>query len=381
MTYSTAPVPATICGPGALGQIGREAAALSRHARVLLVADPFLETQGLLAPALAALAAEGLAVSPFTAFTGEPKSTHVAAAAQAGRAAGADLVIGIGGGSALDIAKLATACIPGAPDPMAYALAATPLPPEPLPSLLVPSTAGTGAESCATCIFSGPDGRKLWAWGQELKPRLVLLDPELTVSLPPALTAWCALDAFVHAFEASTSARSHAGAALHAHHALRLIPKALPRAIAAPEDLAAREALLLGAFHAGVAIDNCGTAIAHALSHGAAALAPVHHGLATALGFGVSLRWLVARPTPQIEAAAQACGCPCAAALPEAWEDLVARCAAPLALPEAFRAVTPEALVRAVSGPECAPMLTAHRARATPEELTGFARAMLDTAA
>ncbi|WP_157982126.1 iron-containing alcohol dehydrogenase [Oceanicella sp. SM1341] len=381
MRYSTGTIPATLCGPGAIDRLGPEAAALSPAGSVLLVADPWLQAQGRLAPLEQALAGAGLRVTAFTGLSGEPKSTQVAAAAAAGRAAGADLVVGIGGGSALDTAKLATACIPGAPDPMAYALAAAPMPPGLLPSLLVPTTAGTGAESCATCIFSGPDGRKLWAWDPGLKPRLVLLDPALTVSLPRDLTAFCALDAFVHAFEAATNARTHPGAALHAHHALGLICAALPRVAEAPGDLAAREALLLGAFHAGVAIDMCGTAIAHALSHGAAALAPVQHGLATALGFGVSLGWLAARPTPQVEAAARACGCAGAAALPGFWEALVARSGATLALPAAFRGVSAEALTRAVEGPECAPMLTAHAETPDRETLLGFAAAMLATAA
>merc|ERR1712217_368642 len=104
---------------------------------------------------------------------------------------------------------------------MRYAQCAVPLPANPLPKILIPTTAGTGSESSATNIFTNPEGRKVWIWGPETKPDLVLLDPALTVSLPPNVTACCGMDAFVHAFEAATNRNAHHGCSLYALESLR----------------------------------------------------------------------------------------------------------------------------------------------------------------
>ena len=103
-------------------------------------------------------------------------------------------------------------------------------------------------------------------------PTASILDPELTVSLPAALTAWTGLDAFVHALEASTNVRRHAWNDLYAHAALSLIAGALEKAVRDPTDLDARGRMLLGAAYAGIAIDNCSAAMAHNVSHALAAL-------------------------------------------------------------------------------------------------------------
>ncbi len=92
------------------------------------------------------------------------------------------------------------------------------------------------------------------------------------------------------------------------HEALGLIAGSLEKAVKEPENLEARGEVLLGSCLAGIAIDNCGTAIAHNISHALAALAPVHHGLATALGFELTLPWLVEADTTELDAAARACG-------------------------------------------------------------------------
>ncbi len=274
---------------------------------VALVSDPFL-MQGTDVPRLIeVLRADAVRVRPFHDFAGEPKARHVAAAAETAR--GADLVIGIGGGSALDIAKLAAA-LAGAPGgPLDYALGRAPLPATALPKIMVPTTAGTGSETSATNIFSSEAGEKLWIWGPQTRADLVILDPALTLSLPPHLTAWCGLDALVHAFEAATNRNAHAGAAPYALDALRHIAWALPRAVARPQDIEARSALLIASCHAGIAIDACGTAVAHNLSHALARFAPVHHGHATAHAFAASLPWLIEANTPQLRAAAAALDC------------------------------------------------------------------------
>lgn len=354
MQFTTSFIPEIRFAPGAVDTIAASAAAFGSIHRAAVIMDGFLAASGLSDRLVAALKAEGIEASVYSGFSGEPKLAHVEAATEAAR--GADLVIGVGGGSALDIAKVAACAAASGENPMHYALAANPLPKNPLKKILVPTTAGTGSETSATCIFAGPDGKKLWVWGAETKADLVILDPALTVSLPANLTAWCGLDAFVHAFEASTNRNTHAGGQFYGHQAMKLLVGNLETAIREPGNLEARGAVLLGSCYAGVAIDNCGTAIAHNISHALAGLGPVHHGLATALGFEQTLPWLVEAGTADLEAAAQACGITSAAELPafiSAWMD---RCGFSRSLPAAFASFTASDLAREMKAPENQPM-------------------------
>lgn len=353
MQFSTSSVPEIRFGPGLVDEIAAAAAGLGAR-RAVLVVDSYLSKTGLSARLAADLAARDIAASLYDGFAGEPKLAHLRDAVAA--AAGADLVIGIGGGSALDIAKIVACAAASGEDPMHYALAAHPLPRQPLKKILVPTTAGTGSETSATCIFAGPDGKKLWIWGAETKADLVLLDPALTVSLPASLTAWCGMDAFIHAFEASTNRNTHAGAQFYGHQAMRLIVGALERAVANLGDLGARGDVLLGSCYAGIAIDNCGTAIAHNISHALAGLGPVHHGLATALGFEATLGWLVEADTPALEAAASACGLARAADLPAFVSHWMDRLGIARALPSAFAGVSAAGLAAEMRAPENQPM-------------------------
>ena len=354
MQFSTSFIPEIRFGAGTSGQIAASAKAFDGVTAVTIVMDSFLAQSGLGARLTTELEAVGLSATVFSDFAGEPKIKHVRAASAAAK--GSQLVIGVGGGSALDIAKIAACCAASGEDPMHYALAANPLPKNALKKIMVPTTAGTGSETSATNIFANEEGKKLWIWGAETKADLVILDPALTATLPANLTAWCGLDAFVHAFEASTNRNAHAGAKVFAHEALRLIIGSLETAVKEPGNLDARGKVLLGSCYAGIAIDNCGTAIAHNISHAMAGLAPVHHGLATALGFEASLAWLVEANTADLNEAAKACGLNGASELPafvSAWMD---RCGFARALPKAFEGINAEALANEMRATENQPM-------------------------
>ncbi|MCA1407502.1 iron-containing alcohol dehydrogenase [Ensifer sp. IC3342] len=353
MKFSMSFIPEIRFGENIHQTLGLAARTLGAQ-RAIIVIDVFLAQSGLSKSITNALEQEGIRARIFSEFTGEPKLAHLHAALET--AAGCDLVVGIGGGSALDIAKIVACCAASGEDPMHYALAANPLPKSPLKKILVPTTAGTGSETSATSIFSGPEGKKLWIWGAENKVDLVLLDPSLTVTLPANLTAWCGLDAFVHAFEAATNRNTHSGAQFYAHEALRLITGALETAVKEPGNLEARGRVLLGSCYAGIAIDNCGTAIAHNISHALAGLAPVHHGLATALGFESTIGWLVEADTADLARAARACGVDEAADLPAFLSDLMDRCGVVRALPGAFDGFNADDLAREMRAPENQPM-------------------------
>ncbi|WP_411037387.1 iron-containing alcohol dehydrogenase [Shinella sp. BYT-45] len=374
MKFATSFVPDIRFGEGVHDTIAACARALGAQ-NALVVMDGFLAGNGFGERLAVRFAAEGISADVFSGFAGEPELAHVQAATAAGR--GKDLVVGIGGGSALDIAKIAACAAAADEDPMHYALAANPLPGKPLKKIMVPTTAGTGAETSATTIFAGPQGKKLWIWGPETKADLVLLDPVLTVSLPANLTAWCGLDAFVHAFEAATNRNAHAGAVLYAHAALRLLTETLETAVKNPHDLEARGKVLLGSCYAGIAIDNCGTAIAHNISHALAGLAPVHHGLATALGFEATLPWLIEADTADLAAAAHACGLSDAAMLPGFVSDLMDRCGVVRALPGALAGLAADDLAREMRAPENRPMRRATIRDVSDADIAAFAAAMM----
>lgn len=134
--------------------------------------------------------------------------------------------------------------------------------------------------------------------------------------------------------------------------------------------------MLFASFLAGVAIDCCGTAVAHNVSHALAGLAPVHHGLATALAFEATLPWLAEAPTPELEAAARACGAASAAALPEAISALMDRCGIVRKLPDAFAGIEAAAIAREMAAPENAPMRNAAARPMHDEDLMRIASAM-----
>jgi alcohol dehydrogenase class IV len=354
MSFSLSRVPDIRFGINEIDRLGAHAKSLCDNGRAVIVMDGFLAASGLGARVVGLLAAEGIVAALYSEFSGEPKLAHLQAAACV--ADGASLVIGIGGGSALDIAKITACAVAAGEDAMHYALAANPLPKKPLAKIMIPTTAGTGSETSATNIFTGPEGKKLWIWGPETKSDLVILDPALTVSLPANMTAWCGLDAFVHAFEASTNRNANPTGKLFGHEAIRLLSANLERAVSHPGDLDARGAVLLGSCYAGTAIDNCGTAIAHNISHAMAGLAPVHHGFATALGFEATLGWLVEADTDDLNAAARACGLHAASELPGFVSLLMDRCGIARKLPDAFSSLTANDLAAEMRAPENQPM-------------------------
>ncbi len=374
MQFTTSFVPEIRFGNNLHETVGKAAAGLGAR-RAAIVIDGFLAQAGLADAIAAQLAKEGIDSRTFSGFSGEPKLKHVREATAV--VTGCDLVIGVGGGSALDIAKIAACCAASGKDAMHYALAANPLPENPLKKILVPTTAGTGSETSATNIFASAEGKKLWIWGRETKADLVLLDPVLTATLPSNLTAWCGLDAFIHAFEAATNRNTHAGGQFYAHAALRLLSGALETAVREPQNLEARGHVLLGSCHAGVAIDNCGTAVAHNISHALAGLAPVHHGLATALGFEATLGWLVEAETPELNAAARACGLGSASELPAFVSNLMDRTAIERALPKAFAGHDAAALAGEMRAPENQPMRRATVREISDADIDAFAQRIM----
>jgi len=286
--YENARVPRLLIGVGALDPLPGELARCHTGS-VLLVADPGVAATGVV-DRLDALLAGVLPVHRTILPPGEPTAEGINAAAALARTLPKPVVIGVGGGSALDTAKLVAAMAAAEHGVEHYLLCAHPYAGK-RPSVMIPTTSGTGAEVTRTAICADAQGRKLWAWGEELLPELVVLDPSLTATLPPALTAATGLDAFTHALEAYTAQRRNRFAEAAAMQAMRLIVQHLPRAVAVPGDLAARQAMQEAAALAGIAIDNCGTGVAHTLGHALGTLYHLPHGVAVTLGLQAAIRW------------------------------------------------------------------------------------------
>ena len=302
-TFTLGRVPEILYGPGRLADLP---ARLRPGSRAVLVADPALRGQGITARALELLAKAGIEAQVYDGFTGEPKAADVDAAAALAK--GAAAIVGLGGGSALDTAKLSACCAVSGLKAEAYALCATPLPPNRLTLIAIPTTAGTGSEVTRVSVFANAEKRKVWAWGEELKPDVAILDPELTTGVPAPVTAATGLDALVHAIEAATNKQANSGNDLYCLKAVALIAQHLERAVTSPKDLDARGAMLLGSCYAGIGIDNCGTAIAHNISHALADLAPVPHGRATGLAMLATMDWAMEGDRPAFARVAEAMG-------------------------------------------------------------------------
>ncbi len=380
--HHLARVPRMTIGAGARsGLAGLAGGLVPAGAPVLLVADPGLAPTGVVDEVASRLRRGGFPVVAFTDIKSDPSETQADAAAELARSMGAELLVALGGGSALDLGK-AVACMARANEPAShYALGAHPLPTVPLRTIVLPTTSGTGSETTRTAILSRSDGAKRWLWGDELKPDEVVLDPELTVTLPAVLTAATAIDALVHAVEAATNRNAFPANDLYAHEAIRLVARHLETALAEPGDIPAREGLQRAAALAGIAIDNCGTAIAHNIGHALASLRPIHHGRAVGIAMLASLPWNIEGSEGAFAACAAAMSAePTARGFMAAYEALCRRARLDLSLRTEFAGVTPDALAAQMARTENLAMLRSNRREARDADLLHLAQAVLAAA-
>jgi 4-hydroxybutyrate dehydrogenase len=271
--------------PGALAELAAELA-LAGVARPLVVTDRGVVAAGLLDRLLAALP-PGMAHAVFDATPPNPTEAAVRAGTAAYRAAGADGVIGLGGGSPLDLAKaVALAATHPAERLAPYAVVEGGLAritAAAAPVIAVPTTAGTGSEASRGALIVLDDGRKVSIGSPHLIPRAAICDPGLTLSMPPLLTAATGMDALAHCIETLCSPRENPIADAIALDGLRRGWQALPQAVADGRDAAARAAMMLASIEGALAFQK-GLGAVHALSHALGAL-PVspHHGTLNAL--------------------------------------------------------------------------------------------------
>lgn len=372
--FGLQPVPAISMAAGRVDALGSDIIDLSgTGCRALLVADPGLAATGLIDRALTAMRASGTAVHLFDDLQSDPKESQVDAGVRTADAVRADIIVALGGGSALDAAKL-IANLTGQDRPARdFRLMANPLPPRRARLIAVPTTAGTGSEATATSILSDADGTKYWYWGPGLRPDMILLDPALTVGLPPALTAASGVDALVHAVEALTNGKSFAANEATGLAAIRLASRHLRDAVTQPDNLVARGGMLHAACLAGIAIDNAGTAIAHNIAHALASLTPIHHGRAVAIGMRASLGWNLETAPEAYRAVTETLGL----YTPAAFADWFARLVDDCGIDMTVAGPTADQLAAQMLAPENAPMLAANIRSATPDDVGRLAAGVL----
>lgn len=320
----------TFHGPGQLlfgrhaaQQLGDVAVRLGIR-RVLLVTDPLLVKAGLVESVHVPLSEAGVVVEGF--FGGEPEpSTRAAdAAIAAGRDFRPDAVLGLGGGSNMDLAKITAAVLTHGGRPIDYS-GDDKIPGPVLPVICLPTTAGTGSEVSAASVLTDTEQKmKFGILSNYLRPRVAVIDPMLTVSCPPKVTADSGIDALTHAIEAYTAVDNahfllpagertiyqgcHPFGEIFAEKAIMLIGKYLRRAVAHGTDLEAREGMALAALMAGLSFSNVGVAVVHALEYPVGGATHCSHGAGNGLLLPFVMRYNLPARRPQFAVIARLLG-------------------------------------------------------------------------
>ncbi len=311
-------VPAQITlGCGAAETVGAEAKRLGgTHAFV--VSDPALQKLGTTDRIVASLAAQGIRATVYIEVEFEPSVGSVAPCAAAAKAAKCDLVIGLGGGTSMDTAK-AVGVLLGNEGTVEDYLGIGLVKRRGVPSILMPSTSGTGAEITPNALFLVPALKEKKAIvSPHIIPDMAIVDPLLTLTLPPKVTAATGMDALSHAVESYTSLNASPMTDLYALEAIRLIGTHLRTAVANGSDLAAREGMAKASLYAGIAIGNAGTNIVHALAYPLQGYHRVTHGVANSLLLPYGIEFNALSNLTKFAAVAEALGEPIAGLSPRA---------------------------------------------------------------
>lgn len=271
-----------IAGPDSIDSI-KDVVADFGASKVLIISDKGVSNAGLLARPKALLEAAGIQVTILDETPPEPAVDQVNAIVEAAKQQACDLVVGIGGGSAMDTAKLVAVLLNNDVS-LRDLLNKAPIARRGVPTLMVPTTAGTGSEATPNSIVLVPeDELKVGIVSPKLMPDCVILDPKMTVGLPPAITASTGMDALCHAIECYTSKKGNPFSELLALKGIELIARSIRRAFKNGADLEAREDMLLGALYGGMSIACSSTTAVHALAYPLGGKYRMPHGVSNAI--------------------------------------------------------------------------------------------------
>ena len=271
-----------IFGNNSVKQLGNVVAQLG-GSRVFLVADPGLQKAGIVQNITEILTSSKIPFTLYDKVTPEPGLKLADAGFTLAKKNKADCVIGVGGGSALDIAKAVSILLTNGGKAEDY-LGLGKIKLQGVPKIMIPTTAGTGAEVTFTAVFiNEKTNSKGGMNGDPLYPDAAILDPALTLSLPPSVTAATGIDAFTHALEAFVSTQANSISDMYALEAMDLISRNLVIAYANSANLEARSAMLLGSLLGGKALATAGVGLVHAMAYPLGGMFNTAHGLANAV--------------------------------------------------------------------------------------------------
>jgi len=281
----------TLFGAGVVNDLGSSLQDMGLE-RAVVVTDSFLAEKTDLLERVTKSLGQRFAGS-YTGVVPDPTAASVDTGAAQARAAGADVLISLGGGSAIDTAKgMCVVLTEGGQvlDHEGYHALERPL----TPHLAVPTTAGTGSEATMVTVIKDPArGQKTFIGSYHLHPAVAVLDPTLTTGLPAKLTAATGMDAMSHAVECLISTLRQPFSDAYALEAIRIITENLPRCLAKPDDLGARGQMLLAANMAGTAFSNAMVSLNHAMAHTLGARFGIHHGTANAILLAEDMRYFM----------------------------------------------------------------------------------------
>lgn len=277
-------------GWGSLEKV-KEIIAKDRTDCVLVFTDKGIVQNGICGKLLAQLDDAGVEYQVISDLTPEPAYTDIRRVIGEAESVRADLIIGIGGGSVMDAAKLCSV-LKGAEYQVEDLLKDPSLAKKQLPTLMIPTTCGTGSEATCNAIVAIPEeGSKKGIVNTEMIPDYVILDPEMIRRLPKSIVAATGVDALAHAVECYTSKKATPFSDTYALASARLIFRNIKEAYQNPENMQAKEAMMLGAFYGGVAITGSGTTAVHALSYPLGGRYHIPHGISNAILFAPVMEW------------------------------------------------------------------------------------------
>ena len=271
-----------IMGLGALYELPAAVRRLE-GSKALIVTDPGLVKAGVAGRVGEVLAGGGIEYAVFDGVEPDPRIEIVDACLGAARDSRCDVLIGLGGGSSLDIAKMVSILLTNGGQATDY-VGIGRVPKRGQAKILIPTTAGTGSEVTPIAVLSDKaEHLKKGVVSEHLYADVALIDPELTVGLPPRITAYTGMDALTHAIEAYTNKYAQPFIDTFALEAIRLIGENLRRAVACGEDVTARYNMSLGSLYGGLCLGSVNTAAVHALAYPLGGTYDVPHGIANAL--------------------------------------------------------------------------------------------------
>lgn len=274
--------PCTYGGEGSIRQI-KEILKREQARNVLVFTDRVIRETGLLDSLCHELQAAGVGYTVFDELKAEPSYQEVEQVLQATEDISGDLIIAIGGGSVMDVAKLVSV-LKGAPYCIKDLLAEAGIAKKQLKSVMIPTTCGTGAEATCNAIVAVPEEQtKKGIVNEEMIPDYVILDAETLRGLPPQIVAATGVDALAHAVECYTSGKATPFSDTYALAGAKLIFQNLIPAYQDPNDMQAKSNMLLGAYYGGIAITASGTTAVHALAYPLGGKYHIAHGVSNAM--------------------------------------------------------------------------------------------------